>query len=43
MAENHDAIDDLMVEQRKFPPSEAFKKNALVVGTHLYEIGRAHV
>ncbi|MFZ9393018.1 MAG: acetate--CoA ligase [Ilumatobacteraceae bacterium] len=37
MAENHDAIDDLMVEQRKFPPSEAFKKDSLVVGTHLYD------
>ena len=37
MSGNHDAIDDLMVEQRKFPPSEAFKKDALVVGTHLYD------
>jgi acetyl-CoA synthetase len=37
MAENHDAIDALQWEQRKFPPSEAFKKNSLVVGTHLYD------
>ncbi len=33
----HDTIDALQWEQRKFPPSEAFKKNALVVGTHLYD------
>jgi len=37
MAENHDAIDALQWEQRKFPPSDAFKKNSLVVGTHLYD------
>ena len=33
----HDTIDALQWEQRKFPPSEAFKKNSLVVGTHLYD------
>ncbi len=33
----HDTIDALQWEQRKFPPSEVFKKNSLVVGTHLYD------
>ena len=33
------AIDDLMLENRKFPPSAAFKKNALVTGTELYDEG----
>ena len=37
MSDKHDAIDDLLLEQRKFPPTESFKKNALVVGTHLYD------
>ncbi len=32
-----DAIDDLLIEQRKFPPSESFKKRTLVTGTHLYD------
>jgi acetyl-CoA synthetase len=41
MAENHDAIDALQWEQRKFPPSESFKKNSLVVGTHLYDEANA--
>ena len=36
-SDNHDTIDALQWEQRKFPPSDAFKKNTLVVGTHLYE------
>ena len=36
-ADNHDTIDALQWEQRKFPPSEALKKNTLVAGTHLYE------
>jgi acetyl-CoA synthetase len=36
-ADNHDTIDALQWEQRKFPPSDAFKKNTLVAGTHLYE------
>jgi acetyl-CoA synthetase len=30
-------IDDLLLENRKFPPSAAFKKNSLAVGTHLYD------
>ena len=33
----HDTIDALMAENRKFPPSEAFKADALVVGTYLYD------
>jgi acetyl-CoA synthetase len=33
----HDTIDALMAENRRFPPSEAFKEHALVVGTHLYD------
>ncbi len=37
MTDRHDAIDDLLLEQRKFPPGEGFKKNALVTGTHLYD------
>ena len=41
MAENHDAIDALQWEQRKFPPSDAFKRNSLVVGTHLYDEANA--
>ena len=32
-----DAIDDLLIEHRKFPPSESFKKRTLVAGTHLYD------
>jgi len=35
--ENHDTIDALQWEKRKFPPSDAFKKNTLVAGTHLYD------
>ncbi|MFM9082670.1 MAG: acetyl-coenzyme A synthetase N-terminal domain-containing protein, partial [Actinomycetota bacterium] len=37
MSDKHDAIDDLLLEQRKFPPTETFKKGAHVVGTHLYD------
>ena len=36
-SDNHDTIDALQWEERKFPPSDAFKKNTLVAGTHLYE------
>ncbi len=36
-SDNHDTIDALQWELRKFPPSDAFKKNTLVAGTHLYE------
>jgi acetyl-CoA synthetase len=35
--QQHDAIEALADEQRRFPPSEAFKVDALVVGTHLYD------
>ncbi len=35
--EQHATIDALMVENRRFPPSEAFKAAALVVDTHLYD------
>ena len=33
----HDTIDALQWEQRKFPPSDAFKKGALVRDTDLYD------
>ena len=35
--EHHDTIDALSAENRKFPPSDAFKANALVTGTFLYD------
>ncbi len=35
--QNNDTIDALMAENRRFPPSEEFKKNALVTGTFLYD------
>ena len=35
--QNHDTIDALMAENRRFPPSEEFKANALVTGTFLYD------
>ena len=35
--QQRDAIEALAHEQRTFPPSEAVKANALVVGTHLYD------
>jgi acetyl-CoA synthetase len=35
--ENHDTIDALQWEKRKFPPSDVFKKNTLVAGTFLYD------
>jgi FKBP-type peptidyl-prolyl cis-trans isomerase (trigger factor) len=37
MTENHETIDALQWEKRTFAPSEVFKKNSLVVGTHLYD------
>jgi acetyl-CoA synthetase len=37
MAEEHDTIDALLDEQRIFPPSQAFKDQALVVDTSLYD------
>jgi acetyl-CoA synthetase len=30
-------IDDLLLENRKFPPSADFQKHSLVAGTHLYD------
>jgi acetyl-CoA synthetase len=36
-----ETIEALLLEQRKFPPSEAFKKKAHVVGTHLYDEANA--
>ena len=35
------AIDDLMAENRRFPPSDSFKKTALVTDTGLYDDGDA--
>ena len=35
--QNHDTIDALMAENRRFPPSEEFKANSLVTGTFLYD------
>jgi acetyl-CoA synthetase len=35
--DRHDTIDALLAEERTFPPSEAFKKDALVVDTSLYD------
>ena len=36
-----ETIEALLLEQRKFPPSEAFKARSLVVGTHLYDEANA--
>jgi acetyl-CoA synthetase len=33
----HDTIDALLAEERRFPPPEAFKADALVVGTSMYD------
>ena len=35
--EQHDTIDALMAENRKFPPSEAFRADALVRDTSMYD------
>ena len=35
--QQHDTIDALMAENRRFPPAEEFKRQALVVDTHLYD------
>ena len=35
--EQHDTIDDLSTELRRFPPPEGFKADALVTGTDLYD------
>ena len=37
MTDRYDTIDALMAENRKFPPSDAFKSQALVVDTSLYD------
>ncbi len=37
MSDNHNTIDDLMLENRKFPPSADFKGQALVTDTSLYD------
>ena len=37
MSDNHNTIDDLMLENRKFPPSAEFKHQALVADTSLYD------
>ena len=37
MADEHDTIDALLDEQRTFPPSAAFKRDALVSDTSLYD------
>jgi acetyl-CoA synthetase len=36
-SDHHDTIDALSAENRKFPPSEDFKADALVTGTFLYD------
>jgi len=41
MTENHETIDALQWEKRTFTPSDSFKKNSLVVGTHLYDEANA--
>ena len=35
--EQHDTIDDLSTELRRFPPPEGFKADALVTGTDFYD------
>jgi acetyl-CoA synthetase len=35
--ETHDTIDALLAEHRTFPPSDDFKRDALVTGTFLYD------
>jgi acetyl-CoA synthetase len=37
MTDRYDTIDALMAENRKFPPSDAFKSQALVVDTSMYD------
>ncbi len=37
MSDNHNTIDDLMLENRKFPPSAEFKRQALVADTSMYD------
>jgi acetyl-CoA synthetase len=37
MSDDHNTIDDLMLENRKFPPSPEFKRQSLVADTGLYD------
>jgi acetyl-CoA synthetase len=37
MSDNHNTIDDLMLENRKFPPSAEFKRQSLITDTGLYD------
>ncbi|MEP7203862.1 MAG: acetate--CoA ligase [Ilumatobacteraceae bacterium] len=37
MSDIHNTIDDLMLENRKFPPAADFKRHALVTDTGLYD------
>jgi len=37
MSDIHNTIDDLMLENRKFPPSAEFKRQALVIDTSMYD------
>jgi acetyl-CoA synthetase len=37
MSDDHNTIDDLMLENRKFPPSGEFKKQALLTDTSFYD------
>ena len=39
MADDNDTIDALLDEQRRFPPSEGFKRQALAIDTSLYDEG----
>jgi acetyl-CoA synthetase len=41
MSEERSNIDDLLLENRKFPPPADFQKDALVAGTFLYDEARA--
>ena len=41
MADEHDTIDALLDEQRHFPPSAAFKRQALAVDSDMYDAGNA--
>ena len=37
MTDEHDTIDDLMLENRKFPPSDEFKRQSLLTDTSFYD------
>ena len=41
MADDNDTIDALLDEQRRFPPSDAFKRQALTIDTSLYDEANA--